>query len=427
VKDRLPRGRTEARIDHAAMKLSNQLSVLRAVRDRGPITRIGVQRETGLSWGTVTTLVRDLVDRRLVVETGPVPTRAGRHPVEMDVNRRAWHAAGLRLGSGNVRAVVMDLKGGTASSVRLPVGARGSRRAILDRMFQCLDRALEEAGVAPRALSGIGVALPGAVDFQTGTGLYAPRHPQWKDVPVRDLLRSRYGAPCFVDHDNNCSVMGERCFGQARGVDDFLCVVLGKGVSVGIMIGGRIHRGVDSMAGELGHVVIDPEGPRCACGRRGCLEALASGDALAEAGRKIARRKRPARLLEAAGGDPGRVTAFTLNEAAAAGDPDARRLFSDMGRILGRGLGTLVNLFNPDRVILCGQLSRAHAWFLPAALQAMEDCAWSYSRREILVSDLEDSATAGAAGTVINEAFSTGLLLAKSRARQRPAARVGSP
>jgi N-acetylglucosamine repressor len=398
------------RIDHAAMRLANQLAILRAVRDGGSVTRIAVQRRTGLSWGTVTTLVRELVDRRLVEERGPLPTRAGRHPVEIGIDRRARRVAGLRLGGQEVSAVVMDLAGGVEAAVSLPAGAGGSGQAILERMYRCLDRAMERSGTAPRSLAGIGIALPGAVDYASGTGLYGPHHPRWRNVPVRDLFQRRYGAPCFVDHDNNCAVMGEWCFGLARGIDDFLCVALGTGLSVGIMIRGEVYRGADFMAGELGHVVVDPAGPRCACGRKGCLEALASGRALARAAEALARGGRSPRLLEAARGDPRRVTAAALFDAAEDGDAEARRAFAAMGGTLGRGLAMLVNLFNPARIILCGGVSRAHAWFLPAARRTLRESAWRYSRADLAVSELEDSSTWGAAGIVLHQAFTTGLL-----------------
>jgi N-acetylglucosamine repressor len=400
---------------HSAMKLSHQLAILRLIREEGPLTRVRVQRDTGLSWGTVTTLVRELVQRRLVVETGPVRTRAGRRPVELEINGARNLAAGLRLGGANVRAVLLDLTGRVVASARLEAGARGARRSILDRMFKCLETVLAKAGVSTGALAGIGIALPGAVDARTGTGLYSPHHPHWKDVPVRDLFQRRYSAPCFIDHDNNCCAMGESWFGQARGVDDFLCVILGTGISVGIVIGGNVYRGADSMAGELGHVVMDPSGPVCACGRRGCLEAFASGSALARVGQALARENRVTRALALAGGDPLKVTARHLEEAAAAGDADARRAYEDMGRVLGRGIAMLINLFNPSRVILCGQVSRAQEFFLPAALQSIQEVAWDYSRKIILVSSVEDPATLGAAGIVLDQAFTTGLLIHAKR------------
>jgi N-acetylglucosamine repressor len=399
------------------MKLSHQLAILRLIREEGPLTRVRVQQDTGLSWGTVTTLVRELVQKRIIAETGPVRTRAGRRPVELTINSARNHVAGLRLGGENVRSVLLDLTGKAVASARLEVGARGTRQAMLDRLFQCLETVLAQAGVSAGTLAGIGIALPGAVDVRTGTGLYAPHHPHWKDVPVRDLFQKRYGVPCFIDHVNNCCAMGEWWFGQARGVDDFLCVLLGTGISAGIVIGGNVYRGADSMAGELGHVVIDPSGPECACGRRGCLEAFASGSALARVGRALAREKRSPRALALAGGDPLRVTARLLHEAAAAGDAEAQRAFEDMGRVLGRGLAILINLFNPSRVILCGQVSRAQEFFLPAAMRSIRESAWDYSRREILVSSVEDPSTLGAAAMVLQQAFTTGLLInAKRRA-----------
>jgi N-acetylglucosamine repressor len=410
-------------LNHSAMKLANELALLEAIRQDGPITRVSLKQQTALSWGTITALTRGLVKRGIVKEIGTAQTGVGRRPVQLDLNRERNFVAGIRLGGASIRAVLMDLKGNALASSKLKVNAEGTRQSILKELFRGFEDVLAEAGVSVQRVAGLGIAAPGAVDVSAGTSLFAPHHPRWKNVPVRAIFEKRYGVPCFVDHVNNCTVLGERWFGHGRGVDDFLCVLLGTGLSVGISIGGEVYRGVDSTAGELGHIVLDPRGPACVCGKRGCLEAFASGSALASVGMALAKEKRASALRALAGGNPAAITAETMYRAAKAGDRNARKAFEAMGDALGMGIAMLINLFNPQRVILCGQLMGARDFFLPTAMRKAEEFAWSFSRKEIVVSAVEDPAVLGAAGMVLQEIFTKGLLLKKDHTWSTTASR----
>ncbi len=403
-----------ATVNHSAMRLANELALLKAVRDGGPISRVRLQRETALSWGTVTALTRNLVTRGIVREVGTAQTGAGRRPVQLDLTPGKHFVAGVRLGGAYIRAVLVDLKGNILASSRSEVNAEGSRRALLGGLFHELEGVLQDAGVGAKRMAGIGIAAPGFVDVRTGTCLFAPHHPLWKNIPVRAIFEKRYGVPCFVDHVNNCTVLGEKWLGQASGLDDFLCVGLGTGLSVGICIHGEVYRGADAAAGELGHIVVNPQGPLCACGKRGCLEAYASGSALASSGALLAARQRSSAILSMAGGNPAAITAETVYRAAVAGDRGARRAFETMGDALGRGIAMLINLFNPQRVILCGQIMKAESFFMPNVARTVEEYAWSYSRKEVSTSTVDDPASLGAAGLVLHDIFAKGLLLRRS-------------
>jgi glucokinase-like ROK family protein len=403
--------------DHERMKLNNQLIVLKRVRDRGPISRVDLQQSTKLSWGTITSSIKELLERQILVEIGSVKTGIGRRPVELDLNTEENRVLGLHLGGIQVRSVLVDVRGGVIDALDLPVDPDGSSREILACLIRTARQMLRRHSMEAAALAGIGIAAPGAVDFHRGVCLYAPHHPKWKDVPLKKKFQTAFGVPCFVDHVSNCFALSEKLFGQGQGLDNFICVLLGTGVSAGIVIAGEVYRGADCFSGEFGHTCIDLDGPLCACGNNGCIEAYASGPALACAASEEAAREPGSLLHQLSGGDASRITGETLALAAGKGDPLALRTFQRMGVFLGVGVSNLINVFNPQCIILGGAVSRASEHFLDSLQDTIRKRAWHASTKDIAVSRLERGAERGAAALVLQEILATGQILRGRRER----------
>jgi N-acetylglucosamine repressor len=409
--------------DHATMKLKNQLAILRSIREDGPISRVDIKEKTRLSWGTVTTSTKELLDGGIIAEIGAVTTGVGRRPVELDLNRGDNFVLGLQLGSILVRAVLMDVKGTVVDELDVPVDARGTSPEILSCLLDTGRRILRKHAISRTLLAGVGIAAPGAVDFSTGVCLYAPHHPHLKDVPLKKKFEQAFGVPCFVDHDFNCFVLSEQLFGYGRGVDSFICVLVGNGMAAGIVLNGEVYRGADSLAGEFGHTCIDRDGPLCACGNNGCLEALASGSAIAAAALRELHQPRelPADpgsvILAAAHGDEARITAETVAIAARQGDKLAREIYARMGAVLGTGISNLINTFNPRCIILGGRVSKASDLFLPSCMETVRKRAWYASTKDVKVSRLERGEVLGAAALVLQQIFTTGQIVRRAQPR----------
>ncbi len=399
--------------DHASMKRKNQLDILRRIRDDGPITRINLKKRTRLSWGTITTSTKELLARGIITEVGSITTGVGRRPVELDLNRERNFVLGLRLGSVLVRSVLVDVKGDVVDELELAVDPRGTAREILSTLLTAARQVLKRRSVGPRALAGIGIAAPGAVDFASGVCLYAPHHPQWRNVPLKRHFEEAFGVPCFVDHAYNCFVLSEKLFGYGRGLENFIGVLLGTGLSAGIVIRGELYRGTDSFAGEFGHTSIDRNGPLCACGNNGCIEAYVSGPSIACLAAEEVERRKDSRILSLAGGKVERITAQSVEQAAREGDALARDIYERMGTVLGVGLSNLINIFNPQMIILGGRVANAHDLFLPTCLETVEKRAWHASTKDVKVSTLANGAVLGAAALVLQQLFSTGRILQK--------------
>jgi N-acetylglucosamine repressor len=403
--------------DHASMKLKNQLAILRSIREEGPISRVDIKQRTLLSWGTVTTSTKELLDRGIITEIGAVTTGVGRRPVELDLNRADNYVLGLQLGSLLVRAVLMDVKGTVVDELEVPVDSRGSAAEMLSCLLDTGRRILQRHSISRTLLAGVGIAAPGAVDFSTGVCLYAPHHPHLKDVPLKKKFEQAFGVPCFVDHDYNCFVLSEQLFGYGKGMDSFICVLVGNGMAAGISLHGEVYRGADSLAGEFGHTCIDRDGPVCACGNNGCLEALASGSAIAAAALRELPAHPSSTIPAIVRGDHSRITAETVAVAARQGDRLAREIYARMGTVLGVGISNLINTFNPQCIILGGRVSKASDLFLPSCTETVRQRAWYASTKDVKVSRLERGEVLGAAALVLQQIFSTGQIVRRAARR----------
>ena len=407
----------------ASMKLQNRIEILHCVRNEGPISRVDLQARTRLSWGTISASTRELLDSGIFTEIGAVTTDMGRRPVELDLNQADNFVLGLQLGSAVVRAALMDIKGAVVAELDVPVNAAGTSAEILRCLKETANRLLRQQGVKRGSLMGIGVAVPGAVDFSTGISLYAPQHPNWKNVALKDKFERAFGVPCFVDHSFNCFALSEQLFGLGKGLQNYVCVLIGTGVAAGIVLGGQIYRGANGLAGEFGHTCIEENGLPCACGNHGCIEAYISGPALAAAAARQRGSRRAAARPPAAGGDRSGITAEKLFLAAQKGDPVALRGFARMGTVLGLGISNLINIFNPQTVILGGFVCQASEFFLPSCMEAVRQRAWHASPKDVKVSQLLRGAVRGAGALVLQQLFATGHIVdrAVSRGRkQRP-------
>ncbi len=205
---------------------------------------------------------------------------------------------------------------------------------------------------------GLGIGAPGPLDTRRGVVLLTPNL-GWVDMPLRDRLSEGLGLPASLDNDANCAILGECWVGAARGATHVIGITIGTGIGGGIVLDGRLHHGVADCAGEVGHITIDLDGRLCGCGNYGCLEAYASGPAIARRATERLNEGDDSVLLQLVDGDLSRVTAQTVYEAAHAGDPVALDVVRDTAHYLGAGIANLLNIFNPDHVVIVGGVTRA--------------------------------------------------------------------
>lgn len=299
---------------------------------------------------------------------------------------------------------------GIADAKRVAAIARGERPANLDA-WQGHERVFSPPGadaehdlqtvlaLARRLLAGaqpaaIGVSFGGPVDFETGIVRLSDHVPGWEQMPLRQLLEDAFGAAAAVDNDANVAALGEHCYGAGRGVKHLLYVTVSTGVGGGWILNGEPWRGAQGLAGEIGHTLVDPAGPRCICGNQGCVERLASGPFMAEDARAaVAADPSEGPLLQRlAGGDPAAITGKLVAEAAAEGDALAQALLARSGWALGTGVANAANLVNPQRVVLGGGVTKAGAYWWQTVRAAVSATIRPQVEVEVVPAGLGDDA-----------------------------------
>ena len=313
--------------------------------------------------------------------------------------------AGVDFGGTNIKVGLVNARGRVAHARTLPSQDVGGPAAFVDAVSRAVASIAEDVGIRPAQLRGVGIGAPGPVDIRRGVVHALVNVPGWQDVPLRRWLERRLRCRCAVDNDANLWTLGEWRFGAGRGARVLVCVTLGTGVGGGLIFGGRLHHGVAGSAGEIGHMVIDPAGSRCGCGRRGCLEAhVGTAAILAMGTRAIRRGAGPLRTLARKAG--GRLTPALISQAARHGDAAAKQIWVDVGRALGLGLSNIVNLLNPDRLVIGGGVANAWPHFAPTMMRTVRQEAMEVPARAVRIVRAHlarDAGIVGAAVLVWNE------------------------
>jgi glucokinase len=281
----------------------------------------------------------------------------------------------LDLGGTKLRAVVADLEGNVTGEIIRASEADKGPELIIGRMIETLEESAAEAGAKVSQLRAVGVASPGALDLVHGLVQGAPQLPGWDGVPLVDIMSKRLGLPVFLENDANAAALGENRFGAGRGTRYLVYLTISTGVGGGIIIDRKVYHGVSGAAGELGHMIVWFNGPRCPCGERGCLEAIASGMGLAWRAQDLVDAGE-APGLERVRRKRGELDGDEVADAARAGDADAIRLFDEAGLYLGVALSNYINIFNPEMIVIGGGVAvGAGELFLPRAEETMRELA----------------------------------------------------
>ncbi len=273
------------------------------------------------------------------------------------------YVVGIDLGGTNIAAGALPTDGSAVLAFRTCLtnaesGADAVASRIADTVEDVIADTMRETGAARSDFLGVGMGAPGPLDRERGIVIVAPNL-GWRNFPLRDRIADRVNLPATLDNDANCATVGEWWCGAARGARNVVGLTIGTGIGGGLILNGALYHGSSDVAGEIGHTTIDSTGRRCKCGNYGCLEAYASGPAIAERAREALAGNEESVLPRMVGGDLSRITARTVYDAALQGDATAREVVRDTARFLGSGLANLLNIINPDVVVLAGGVTEA--------------------------------------------------------------------
>ena len=407
--------------DQALVRQLNRSILLQRLWVGSPLSRADLAASIGLNKTTVSDLVDELLSSGFLREIGRNASAGGRPGVLLELNPEAGWVIGCDIAVGSLSVVLSDLRARVVWRRQAAFVKEDGLHVVLDRLTALMRQGGQHARRTGRRLLGAGVAVPGLVDISNGRLIFEPNM-GWRDVPLRDALADRTRLPVFVDNDGNAAALAERYFGVAQGVDDFAYVVANIGLGAGLVIGGHIHYGASGYAGEAGHTTIDPQGPLCRCGNRGCWERFASQRALIERVTKADGSALSPVLEALTGHGTVPVNLELILEAARAGDPIVLEALHETGTYLGIGMANLVNLLNPSLIAFGGSLSLAHEYLLPVAREVAAQRAMTEMRQtRIVVSSFRQNACEmGGVALVLHDLLSRPRLVPAGRPLATP-------
>jgi len=340
-------------IKHAHSKPEHDKAVILAsLRRFGPLSRVEIGHLTQLRPNTVSTLTRDLLTDRRILEAGLSDNPTGRKQVLLRLNERRGFLAGIEFDSERVIAVTMDLRPRVLEIVREAPKLDGGIEGLTKQLFACTRKVIETSDVAGMPLLGIAVADPGLVDSRRGVSMMSSLIPFWKDVPLARMFQDEFGVETMVESATRSKGVAERALGAGAMADDMVFVEYGAGIGGAVITQGELLLGHIGGAGEFGHTHVVEGGPPCQCGSFGCLEAVAGASAISARLRKFVREGGSSLAARNVNGQLEKVTGWMVLEAARAGDKICGAIVEEMGRHLGLGLANLVNVLNPSLIVL---------------------------------------------------------------------------
>ena len=375
----------------------NRSHVLNAIKSYGPIGRADIARRTGLSPATVTSISAKLISQNLVLEKSAGDSSGGRPPILLVINPKGGYVVGIKLTETHAICALTDLEAMILAKSAMPLSGHDPVN-VVDDLARMVLTFIRGQKITKKQLLGVGVGLAGIIDAEHGILRQSPIY-GWNNVPLEEMLQSKLHIPVYIENDVNTLTLTERWFGPGQGVDNFLTVTVGRGVGLGIVANGQFYRGQSGGAGEFGHITIHPDGPLCACGKRGCLEAYIGDPGLIRSAQEAAARGELSAPVQ---------DVDELLSLAQKGDACAVRIFDEAGRILGIGIATLINLFNPKKIIISGEGAREGDFlFIPMKESIQQNTMPGLFDPDIveIIPWGDDAWARGAAGLVLREVF----------------------
>lgn len=389
------------------IKKINNLTILNIVREKGPVSRADIAKITGLNPATVSSNVNELLKGGFVIETGSGESSGGRRPVMVQLNSKTSYVIGVDMGISKVKTAVMDLGGEISQKSVIFYPEETDEQAIMDIIKQSIYCVLKKSGIDTDSIIGIGVGVHGIVNSNEGISVYAPAF-RWRNVDIKKILEDEFNLSVFIDNDVRAMALGERWFGAARGVDDFVFINIGSGIGSGIMIGGELYTGTSFGAGEIGHISIDDSGPKCNCGNFGCLEVMASGPAIVRRVINQIKMGKSTLITRLVNDDLSKISGEIIYEAAKMGDAVASDTLQETGRYIGIAVSSVINILNPRLILIGGGVSMAGDFIFKPLIEVAKKKSLKDSGENVSILPaglMENCGVIGAAALVIKDFF----------------------
>ncbi len=393
--------------DHAFVREINLSSVLRLIYSAAPLSRAQLASKTGLNKSTISSLVEDLLDRKLIHETGINSIGTGRPATQLEINSNVGAVVGIELGVDFVAVVLADFKGRILGRKQVNADPAASQEKTLGLTQALIDEIMHKSDGMGLKVLGLSFSIPGTIDLEKGILIFAPNL-QWHNVAFRQVFSGSTGLKVFIENDANAAAIAEHLFGVAQHLRDFLFVFAGVGLGGGLFLDGHLYRGIGGYAGEIGHtpIIAEPFQKPCRCGNLGCWETYANQLSIVERVQERMTAKRSDLISSLMETQNAPLSISIIKQAADEGDSYALESLAEAGMAMGIGLAGLVNIFNPEKIILGGPISVAGKYLLPSIRQSVNKHAMreTVNQTEINISAFgPDASVIGAVAVVADD------------------------
>jgi len=372
------------------VKRENKSLVLETIKQNSPISRANVAKITGLNKGTVSSLVSELITKQIIYESGTGESRGGRRPVMLLFSKKAGFSIGIDLGVNYILGILTDLEGNIVHEKMINIKVKDlTYEETQNNLYNMIDSFQNIAPTSPYGIIGIGIGIPGIVNT-AGKILLAPNL-GWRNINLKTIMSKKYNIPIIIENEANAGAYAEQKYGAGKNLSNIIYVSVGVGIGVGMILGGELYKGKSGFSGEFGHMTIETNGKKCSCGSQGCWELYASEQTLIDGAKNQGIHLASGKVL----------SLESLLLLAEEGNRQTIQLFNQIGDYLGVGLNNIINIFNPEQVIIGNQMAQAKKWIHPALTNRLGSQALWFQQKDLKINYSSLSAHSTALGMTV--------------------------
>jgi N-acetylglucosamine repressor len=395
-------------INKDKMKQSNIQYVLHTIRRNEPISRKELSDLVNMTPSSITNIVNRLLKENFLRESGSGESLAGRKPILLELNSTARYAVGVELNTENIICIITNFKAEKMVKKECETVVTDSKESVLNRLVNLIKAAIIEAKIAKEEIMGVGLVSAGPYNHTKGLMINPPNFPGWFNVPIRDIVQTATGIPTYFEKETVGAAIGEFWFGEASSARSLFAInIYNVGIGGGVIIDGKVYHGFKDGAGDIGHMVVDIEGPACSCGNYGCLEAMASGMAIVRDVKSELKRGEKSLLLESVDNIDD-IDLDMIIEASKKGDLLVNRVIEKCARYMGIAMANLINVYSPQMIVLGGKITKECPDYLEIAIEYAKKRKYPLYNKDVVIIPStfgEEQGAMGGVGLVFQEFF----------------------
>jgi glucokinase-like ROK family protein len=393
------------RADKKLIKKINTVSILNVIREKGPISRADISKKIGLNPATVSSNVSDLLNQKIIREVGSGESSGGRKPILLELNSSEIFVVGVDMGIKKSTAGLIDIDGNVINKVILDYGIETNEEQVIGIMKKCIYKVVKGYDDSFNKIIGIGMGIHGQVDSEKGLSIYAPAF-NWHDIDIVGIFEKEFEVPIIIDNDCRVMALGEKWFGRAKASKNFVLLNIGTGIGAGIYLNDNLYTGMNFGAGEIGHVSITNKKIKCQCGKYGCFEAVASGIGIVNRFIKKVKDGKNSSILNRMSIED--ITSEKIYIEALQGDELSIQILKETGSHIGNGLSMIINILNPEMILLAGGVSKAREFIFDEIQKAASEKSIDNNLKNLYIGEThlqENAGIVGAATLIIRDIF----------------------